>query len=176
MRDNRTMQKFRIMFFSILIVLIIPAGYWHVQIMEFLIFFYFDVYLTSDYTIIGIAIISPFLIFIGIIGMFRDVTKIIPSITRNPRRSEILTIIISISAVVFVVYGILIRPITISYNDLGIILQIMGFIIYVPHVTTFLLRFVDESEQEKSAKQIIKTAAISLVVIGLVLQISSFHV
>ena len=80
----------------------------------------------------------------------------------------------TILAVVFVVYQFTIYSI-IGYNDLGIILQILGFLIYIPHVTTFLLQMTSKSEQEENTKQIIKTAAISLIVIGLVLQISSFR-
>ena len=168
------MQKFRIMLFAVLAALIIPAGYWHVQVMEFLIFFYLDMYLTNDYVGIGTAVITSFLAFGGAIILFRDVTKIIPSSTRKPRRLKILTCAVTILAVVFVVYQFTIYSI-IGYNDLGIILQILGFLIYIPHVTTFLLQMTSKSEQEENTKQIIKTAAISLIVIGLVLQISSFR-
>ena len=59
------MQKFRIMLFAVLAALIIPAGYWHVQVMEFLIFFYLDMYLTNDYVGIGTAVITSFLAFGG---------------------------------------------------------------------------------------------------------------
>ncbi len=142
--------------------------------MEFLIFFYFDMYLTNYYVGIGAAVISSVFAFMGAMRIFKDVTEIIPSSTRKPRRLKILTGVMTILAVVFVVYQFTIYSI-IGYNDLGIILQILGFLIYIPHVTTFLLRMTSKSEQEKNTKQIIKTAAISLIVIGLILQISSFR-
>ena len=137
--------------------------------MEYVITFFSNMNFTNNESI---ALIFLFLMFIGFISLGKDIIKKFPSVTRKPRLLQVLITIIAFLAVIFVIYRAVMRFPEINSNDMGIILQIVGFVIYLPSIRRFLSCLVGEDNQLKTNDQTIKTTAISLIVIGLLLQLS----
>ena len=115
-----------------------------------------------------------FFSFYGFVNIYKDIVRQIPRITRNQKKFQILTINITILAITFTVYLSYFFITDINNSDRGIIFEIVGFIIYLTPVHKILLGHVKEDELLNSNDEIIKTSAITLVVIGLLLQLSFF--
>ena len=115
-----------------------------------------------------------FFSFYGFVNIYKDIVRQIPRITRNQKKFQILTISITILAITFTVYLSYFFITDINNSDRGIIFEIVGFIIYLTPVHKILLGHVKEDELLNSNDEIIKTSAITLVVIGLLLQLSFF--
>ena len=115
-----------------------------------------------------------FFSFYGFVNIYKDIVRQIPRITRNQKKFQILTISITILAITFTVYLSYFFITDINNSDRGIIFEIVGFIIYLTPVHKILLGHVKEDELLDSNDEIIKTSAITLVVIGLLLQLSFF--
>ena len=115
-----------------------------------------------------------FFSFYGFVNIYKDIVRQIPRITRNQKKFQILTISITILAITFTVYLSYFFITDINNSDRGIIFEIVGFIIYLTPVHKILLGHVKEDELLKNNDEIIKTSAITLVVIGLLLQLSFF--
>ena len=115
-----------------------------------------------------------FFSFYGFVNICKDIVRQIPRITRNQKKFQILTISITILAITFTVYLSYFYITDINNSDRGIIFEIVGFIIYLTPVHKILLGHVKEDELLKNNDEIIKTSAITLVVIGLLLQLSFF--
>ena len=115
-----------------------------------------------------------FLSFYGFVNIYKDIVRRITRITRNQKKIQILTISITILAITFTVYLSYFFITDINNSDRGIIFEIVGFIIYLTPVQKILLGYVKEDELLNNNNEIIKTSAITLVVIGLLLQLSFF--
>ena len=119
---------------------------------------------------------SAFFSFTGFVVIYKDIVGKIPRITRNQKNFQILTIGITITAMTFTVYTSSFYTTGINNSDRGIIFEIVGFIIYLTPINKILLRYIKEDQLLNNNDVIIKTSAITLVVIGLLLQLSFFSI
>ncbi len=109
-------------------------------------------------------------------GMITFVKPLLSSFnfyTKNKFIIRIITIFITISGLVIVLQLLSIYDTGLNLNDQGLILEIIGFFIYLNPINLYITNFLtEEHDEEIDHKLIIKTTAIGLVLFGLILQFS----
>ena len=152
----------------------------------------FDFIPSFDIQNVEVSAIVPFLTpFLAYIGIIKFVKYPIRFITSN-RILGAYAIAFTAGGVFFMIQYALIISSTISNNDMGIVLEIIGFVIYLnplkKHVVKLLMdddeEEEEENEEEKKKKEekkyeiydlVTTTTAIMLVLVGLTLQLSYFN-
>lgn len=95
--------------------------------------------------------------------------------TQNKNILKSITIVISFFMVLGMLSIVNITTFDISNSDKGILFEIVGFFIYLNPVTKYVVKSVtSENEFEFERETMIKSSAISFVLIGLILQFSYF--
>ena len=119
-------------------------------------------------------IVTPLFAYIGLLNYFKLIFGFLKSLP-NKFTGNILTIIIIGLGIHIILFMWNFMNIELNYNDQGIILEIMGFFIYLSPVRDYIQKSLDKEDLKNIDSQfIIKTTAIGFVLIGLVLQFSYF--
>lgn len=95
--------------------------------------------------------------------------------TKNRFIIQIFTIVTTLAGLLMLLRFLDVYNIDLNYNDQGILLEIIGFFIYLNPINRYLTNIlVSEDDEDVEHSTITKTTAIGLVLIGLTMQFSYF--
>jgi len=143
------------------------------------IYFTFQFISTLTFELSYTPIVVIVFLMVGYHGILFYIKVFLTSLSlwvKNKHILKIITITISFFTVVALLTMLESFDLEISNNDKGILFEIVGFFIYLTPISRYIIKFVtSENESDIYSDIIIKTTAISLVLIGLFLQFSYFY-
>ncbi len=116
------------------------------------------------------------LMYYGMINFTKPLLSSFNSQIKNKSVIKILTISIVISGLIIITKYFGLYESGLNHNDQGIMFEMIGFFIYLNPINRHITNFLIEKNDEGIDHQLIlKTTAVGLVLIGLILQFSYFN-
>ena len=132
----------------------------------------FDFEFFNTLKIIGYITITT-IAYYGILNLLKPLLGSFSLWTKNKFILKFLTILITALSTLVLFSMWEYYDILLNYNDRGIVLEMIGFFIYLNPISKFLTNFLT-TENEVDHRLMIQTTAIVLVLFGLILQFSYF--
>lgn len=163
----------KLQYVLLIAVCVIPASVIYFGIDDFLKFISRIGFENSQES--GAIIFSLVLTYVGTILMNKIVIIAASFVTEKYYVLKFITITITFFALMFVISNMENYKLDISNNDKGILFEIVGFFIFLNPINKYLANFFkDKNDLFIDHELIVKTTSVTLVVIGLIMQLSTF--
>ena len=163
---------------QITILMAIPAFFYFV-ILDAVIYWIGTLGIMVDFeTLHGllISMVFPVLTYMGLLFVNKNIVTLVSMKTARPVVLKSVTVATTLLAMIFITYQIDVRNQGISKNDLGIGFEIVGFLIFLSPIKEYFQKWITEDSDDKFVYYDIirKTTAVTLVMLGLLYQLSHF--